>query len=60
MRSFDRPSRPVKLNVKNRKGMCLKADHFLFSDVFELASDTAMASRWGLKMRPVFIQGNTL
>lgn len=58
--SFDRASRPVKLNVKNRKGMCLKADHFLFSDVFELASDTAMASRWGLKMRPVFIQGNTL
>lgn len=27
----------------------MKADNFFLSDVFELASDKAMASRWGLK-----------
>lgn len=32
----------------------------IFSHVFDLASDTAMASRWGLKRTPVFIQGNGL
>lgn len=32
----------------------------IFSRVFDLASDTAMASRWGLKLTPVFIQSNRL
>lgn len=32
----------------------------IFSHVFDLASDTAMASRWGLECTPVFIQGNHL
>lgn len=40
------------MKCQSRKGMCMKADHFLFSDVFELASDTAMASRWSLKCAP--------
>lgn len=30
----------------------MKAGHFLFSGGFELASDAAMVSRWGLKCAP--------
>lgn len=37
-----------------------KLTFFSPSGMFELASDTAMASRWGLKMCPMFIQGNRL
>lgn len=32
----------------------MKAGHFLFSGGFELASDAAMVSRWGLKCARVY------